>query len=340
MSKTPAVKMINMRRPDLPNRFTFTFPRKQMAIRPRDGDKGPDYAEQQTYSPDLYIKDDFVIDETTPLYQMIQSGIIVVSPNESEIPGYKVYRFFRELEDSINYDENGDEIDEPIVPKKRKNQDKIDHVENDCLKFAEALGIAIYYGDMDYLITHLQTDSTDPALCLHSDPDVLFGEGIRKNRKLFETAGPLDNDAVPQPGQSYAIVRRNIKQKTTIVDGVKKTKTVADYHIAFVIYQLNGINITLEAEADNGRYYLPTFGFYDTNPRGYTFHRRWAGQLPDDDPDRTQALYSNGHTYVLNPSIKARIKARVISAVSSLSKKSKGGKKSNRTLRKKDRQKI
>jgi len=279
---------------------------KIFAIRPRYN--GVIEPEKQTYSDDLYIKEGFELDESSPLYKFINIGLIVESTDAEPKKGYTAYTFFRPLVDSINYDENDDSREIPLKPLNPHKPDPEIRNENDCLKFGEAMGIAIRNGEMNYVINHLQTDNTNPEVCLKENPDVLFGEGIAKNRKLYEKAGPIDNDAVPLPGQSYAIVRKMSKKN-------KKGMTVADYHIAFVIYQSGGINITLEAEANAGNTYLPHFSFYDTNPNGYTFHKRWAGLLPGDDEEfevddddgttymttRHEGLYNNGHTIVLQP---------------------------------------
>ena len=294
-------------------RFTIIDNGGNFAIRPRL-DPGKAYPEKQTYSHDLYIKTGFHLDESSPLKKFIDMGLIVESTNASPKKGYTAYTFFRPLVDSINYDENGDDRldDMEVKPLNPHIPDPEIKNENDCLKFGEAMGIAIRYGNIDNVINHLQTDETDPKICLREDSAVLFGESITKNRKLYEKAGPINNHAIPEPGQSYAIVRKSSKKN-------RKGKIVADYHIAFVIYQEGGINITLEAEANAGREYFPHFSFYDTNPDGYTFHRRWAGLLPGDkeqfeadgeDEDgneityttsRYEDLYNNGNTIVLQP---------------------------------------
>lgn len=304
-------------------RFT-TINKGNFAIRPRDGDDGND-PEEQTYSPDLYIKDGFVLDESSPLKKFMNIGLIVESSSVPTKTGFTAHRFFRPLVDSMNYDENDNERHEALKPKKKSKPDPAISNENDCLKFGEAMGIAIRNGEMDYVIDHLQTDTTDPEVCLRENSDILFGEGVMKNQKLYKKAGPIDNDAIPEPGQSYAIVRRKSKRN-------EKGDTSADYHIAFVIYQEGGINITLEAEANAGREYLPHFAFYDTSPNGYTFHKRWAAHLPGDTTERMEALYSNGNTIVLQPTIKATEPLKTVG-----SKRKRGGKKSKRkiTLRKK-----
>jgi len=220
------------------------------------------------------------------------------------LKGFTAYRFFRPLEDSMNFSKSGKVLKTALKPMIPDKPDPIIKNENDCLKFGEAMGIAIRSGDIDYVIRHLQTDETDPELCVINKPTMLFGDDDDKNINLYKKARSIDNEAIPNPGEAYAIVRREIVAKR------------APYHIAFVIYQENGINITLEAEADAAREYLPRFAFYDTNPNGYTFHKRWAGLLPGDDEEfeeddedtgttyittRHRGLYNNGHTIVLQP---------------------------------------
>ena len=101
-----------------------------------------------------------------------------------------------------------------------------------------------------------------------------------------------NNLAVPTNGESYAIVRKKIFSGN------------APYHIAFVLYTQNNVNITLEAEADNKNDYTPKFGFYDITPNGKTFHRRWSAEMYKDSTDldkqfRYNVLYNNGETIVL-----------------------------------------
>ena len=293
-------RMIGMRRP---NRFTI-INNRNFAIRPRDANKPKDDPEEQTYSPDLYIKNGFLLDESSPLYKFINMGLIVESTTADNKEGYTAYRFFRPLVDSINFDDNGLKRKKGMEAKPLNphiSDPKIRN-ENDCLKFGEAMGIAMRYGDIDYVIRHLQTDETDSEFCVINKPTILFGEKERINTQLYKNAGAIDNNAIPQPGEAYAIVRRKVDGKTP-------------YHIAFVIYKAGSINITLEAEAEADREYLPHFAFYDTNPDGYTFHRRWAGLLPGDDEEyetedddgepytttRHTELYNNGNTIVLQP---------------------------------------
>ena len=102
-------------------------------------------------------------------------------------------------------------------------------------------------------------------------------------------------------GESYAIVRKKINENTA-------------YHASFVVYTHDGVNITLEAEADAGPSYQPKFCLYDTNPEGNTFHRRWSAELykkskNENHQFRYKALYNNGETIVL----KSRILSDILS---------------------------
>ena len=158
-------------------RFTIIDNGGNFAIRPRL-DPGKAYPEKQTYSHDLYIKNGFHLDESSPLKKFIDMGLIVESTNASPKKGYTAYRFFRPLVDSINYDENGDDRpdDMEVKPLNPNEPDPIIKNENDCLKFGEAMGIAIRSGDIDYVIRHLQTDVTHSELCVINKPTMLFGD--------------------------------------------------------------------------------------------------------------------------------------------------------------------
>ena len=241
--------------------FTTTTNNK-FAIRPlAEEDDEPD---ANTYSPDLYIRNDVVLDESSPLVKLMKMGLIVKSSTKFTKKNYTAYQFFRPLLDTINYDKEG--TSHTKKPRFEKRPDPKIYNENDCLKFGEAMAIAMRDGNMDYVINHLRTDVTDPKLCVTiSDRKTLdFGEEDDKNINLYKNVlSGIDNQAIPNPGQAYAIVRREI-----IFDTGE-----APYHIAFVIYQDNGINITLEAAADQGNEYYPRFCFYDINPNGLTFHK-------------------------------------------------------------------
>ena len=209
----------------------------------------------QVGSLDTFVKrkksDDFV--ESVDLHYMKESGIY------EQIEGrFLKFRFFRKLLDT-RYSKTG------IFSEK---EGKKYYNENDCLHFAEFL-----------TMTHgLQPEHTCPfpydyetsALKAKMENNIsdenIFGISDEDNINLL-TNIPMErinNNANPQPGESYAIVRKEIKNTNM-------------YHIAFCLYSHNGVNITLEASADNGRLYLPTFNLYDINPKGLTFHKRYSG---------------------------------------------------------------
>jgi len=281
-------------------RFTITTNNK-FAIRPEDGtieeDGTENDPEEQTSSPYLYIKKGLVLVDSSPLAKLKAMGLIIESNTEFTKTNYTAYQFHRELLDTINYDKNGIALSRTKKPRYEDRPDPKIYNENDCLKFGEAMAIAMRSGNMDYVVRHLRTDITKPELCVttHDRQQLLFGDKENININLYKKVSGIDNEAIPNPGEAYAIVRRKVLDDR------------APYHIAFVLYQDNGINITLEAEAGGGEgnpdgAYLPRFAFYDTNPMGYTFHKRWAGQLPGDTADRIDLLYSNGNTIVLGPS--------------------------------------
>ena len=85
--------------------FTTTTNNK-FAIRPL-ADKEDDEPDANTYSPDLYIKNDVVLDESSPLVKLMKMGLIVESSTEFTKKNYTAYQFFRPLLDTINYDKEG-----------------------------------------------------------------------------------------------------------------------------------------------------------------------------------------------------------------------------------------
>lgn len=252
----------------------------------------PDF---QTTSNSLYIKNDYTIDPNSALAKLINNGFIV-KINEVEIiikqsgldfpTRYGEYKFHRNLLDERKY-VNGS----PINDKKKQ----ISINENDCLKFGECLTFASQIPDMSKFNELLKAD-TNPPFLQSGITEIPFGEtGEHKDNVKIIKGIKLPNKnnyAVPQNGESYAIVRK------------QEIEGKSDYHIAFVLYTDAGVNITLEAEADNGNTYIPKFCFYDINPDGYTFHRRWSAELYKDktDPDsveRYNSLYNNAETIVL-----------------------------------------
>jgi hypothetical protein len=215
----------------------------------------------------LYINDYVIqnIDPSSPLAMLINDGFIVqVKTNEElynedqKIQGtFHRFRFFRKLIDN-RISKTGTKLSDTNLN------------ENDCLNFSEFFTLQqrsrTCTFPYDYKASVLQSkDNGSP-----------FGVSDEENIELLKKIPPETSDynAVPLPGESYAIVR-------------KKMKAGSMYHIAYCIYRHNNINITLEANADSGREYLPKFNFYDTNTRGFTFHKRYI------------QIYDNSKTIVL-----------------------------------------
>jgi hypothetical protein len=253
------------------------------------------------------------------------------------------YQFFRPLIDNRLYSDITQE--NPIGTPDYTSEDKN---ENDCLKFAETLTYVSEHAsnvptETKNLLTKLLAANTNPSFLQtrekYNNRNFPFAEivEIRKLRNCAKntsgqevglsdidyynsqivtiihnnTKEKTNNYAVPTNGQNYAIVRKEVCKNTA-------------YHAAFVVYTTHGgVNITLEAEADNGKTYLPKFCFYDTNQSGNTFHNRWSGELyknkcpnkpPESKPsnmlqedydeyvecfNRHNSLYNNGITLVL-----------------------------------------
>jgi hypothetical protein len=290
--------------------YTYTKDRV-LAIEPVSVGEEDDETEDQTYSNKLYIDQTHEIKSDSPLAILINDGIIVKkktavsfvtkpkkgeSKKPSNVPVYDVYEFYRHLKDNRPYDSEGepDYDDDTAIN------------ENDCLKTAECLTIATQTRDKHLFETLLAANQAPPALRTGAT-NKIFAEtsNDKDNIKLLKPidASKKNNDAVPEMGESYAIVRKRINQN-------------AAYHAAFVIYSHGGVNVTLEAEADAGPLYQPKFGFYDTNPEGNTFHRRWSAELYKTSriPEhkiRRRALYHNGETIVLKSRILSELLAEL-----------------------------
>jgi hypothetical protein len=252
-------------------------------------------AELQTTSDFLYIRSDYIesksIDMNTALGNLLTNGFIVATGNKPtllfkrgglDMPAvYKEYKFYRPLVDKRSYSKDGVIDDNTSIN------------ENDCLKFGECLTVASQTGDKSRFNSMLKAN-TNPSVLQSSVNNTQFGETDKTNIKIAKTtdSNNKNNFAIPLNGESYAIIR------------TKLIKNSAPYHIAFVLYTHDSINITLEAEADNGNDYQPKFCFYDINSTGYTFHRRWSAELYKDATDengmdRYNSLYNNGETVVL-----------------------------------------
>lgn len=259
---------------------------KNLAIKPVP--LGIDYeAEFQTTSDFLFVKQGFTILPDTPLYKMIQNEILV-SEKEADNATDKVIEI--RGENYLQYSYHRPLVDERNVTGKGKSG-SICINENDCLKFSESMTMMNNNIETRTVNDFLKLDSSEPVLqSKHTTyADKVFGESDNQNIKIIKKVDPeyRNDNAKPLPGEAYAIVRKRI------IPGNQ------DYHIAYVVYMHQDINITLEAEADDGIYYLPKFCFYDVNPNNYTFYKRWSGLIYPKDDIRHDALYGNSITIVL-----------------------------------------
>jgi hypothetical protein len=267
-------------------KYTFTKD-KIFAIEPVATSE--DYEpEKQTYSNKLYIQSGYQIDPSSALSSLISDNIIVkkgaANLGTSKSPKmYDTYEFYKLLKD-----------DRPYINGEPDYDDDSAVNENDCLKFAECLTITSQTHDKN-LLEELLKGNKNPPLLQTSVTGKIFSETENDKdniRKLGEIGlSKKNNYAIPKSGESYAIVRKKINEN-------------AAYHASFVLYSHDGVNITLEAEADAGATYQPKFCFYDTNPHGNTFHKRWSAELykkstDPEDQARYNALYNNGETIVL-----------------------------------------
>lgn len=177
--------------------------------------------------------------------------------------GFYKYRFHRPLLD-LRYNEKGQQIPE--------NEDALN--ENDCLNFGEC-STAKYIGIEKHNITVFPY-KYETSVLESKETGVPFGISDELNMEMLKyiPTNKKNNYALPKQGECYAIARKEYRESVM-------------YHIAFCIYSHNGVNITLEANADNGREYLPAFGFYDRSPTGFTFHKRYI------------SMFDNGETIVL-----------------------------------------
>lgn len=269
------------------NIYKYGSRRKIDYIFTEDNMFGLEVIENSLDSYYLYVNIDATIDPESPLAKFIDEGFIVkvgenddpeeddldmpimlqyqkTPVNPEDIPGgYYKYRFHRALLD-LRYDENNKRIPE--------NEDALN--ENDCLNFGEC-STAKHMGlDKNNITTFPYNYET--SILEAKENNIPFGISDEKNMELLKSipSNKKNNYAVPNQGECYAIVRKEYRESVM-------------YHIGFCIYSHNGVNITLEANADNGREYLPAFGFYDTNPNGLTFHKRYI------------SIYDNGETIVL-----------------------------------------
>ena len=246
-------------------------------------------------SQHLYINQNFVIDPLSPLAKFIDYGLIIkvgpvdtfVKQHKSDAPTVELYymkdgvnnkiegtflkyRFFRKLIDK-RFTKTGQ-----FIAKEGKEY----YNENDCLHFSEFLTMTHALEPNQFICPFPYTYET--SVLKAKVPHIIildkhiFGISDEENIKISKLKTlQKDNNAIPEPGESYAIVRKELKDANM-------------YHIAFCLYSHNGVNITLEANADNGRLYLPTFNLYDRNPDNQiTFHKTYS------------SVYDNSTTIVL-----------------------------------------
>jgi hypothetical protein len=252
--------------------------------------------EFQTTSDYLYVRSDYKMNQESALQNLINNNFIIktgITKLTVKLGGldvqsdYNEYKFYRPLKDERTYDSKG-------FPK----EDYVSINENDCLKFGECLTFMNQTLDKNKFDELLRAETGPPMLQSNTNKPFGATENDKDNIKILKEINKNDKDnfAVPKNGESYAIVRKKL-----VLDK-------SQYHIAFVLYTHNNVNITLEAEADNRNDYQPKFCFYDTNPEGYTFHRRWSGELFKNDTsttgsDRYNSLYNNGETIVLKTNL-------------------------------------
>jgi hypothetical protein len=276
------------------DQYTFTN-NKDFVIEPISNE-GQE-REFQINSNYLYIKKniiDSIQQNNNPLFKLIENGFILsIGIKKIYNIHYYQYQFYRQLKDLRKYTKQ----DQP-----RKNDNSLN--ENDCLQFAET--ISMVYQNLINPVNQNNKELFDDIIKAKTTPPALFtinnekfGESDIQN---IDYVNKINNDnknhnALPNNGELYAIVRKEI-----VVGS-------APYHVAFVIYSDDNINITLEAEADNKDDYLPKFCMYDRNPQGFTFHKRWSGELDnilyeeENNQDyliRYQTLYNNAETIVLH----------------------------------------
>ena len=229
------------------------------AIRPEQYEDFESFTQRDSIG--LYIRDGLQLVDS-PLKRLIDRGFIVSDGKLHKIARrvYNRYTFFRPLVDKRKYLGYRQPIDDDL----RIN-------ENDCLKFAESISVASNTLKKTVFNKLIRSNSS-PCVYQAKDVPLLFGESDAKNRKMLTKIATTNHKAFPSAGESYAIIRREL-----VMDS-------APYHIAYVLYSNNGVNITLEANADDGSEYYPRFGFYDTKK---TFHKLFVD------------MYENGTTVVL-----------------------------------------
>ena len=221
----------------------------------------------------LFIKQDYIenIRPDSPLYRMIheidkskgQLKKVSDEPVDYDLIGYKYYKKLVSVSDKYTETKND-------ANKKKIN--KFPHLENDCLGFAECLsrGFTHIPPDTAVLRSKHLTELTDIISCddYSRDNKPIFGECDEKNIQIALQTDTkyTNNNAVPEQGETYAIV--------TVNHGEVET---TPFHATTVIYQTTDgkTNITLEAFAETKDQY-PRFKLYTTDPDSEdTFHNNW-----------------------------------------------------------------
>ncbi len=129
--------------------------------------------------------------------------------------------------------------------------------DNDCLQFAESLA----KGEVHY--------SSEECVYRVKGSKRQFGDTDKQNIELAKKYKANDK-ADPRKGQSYAIVRTNLKEALQFSD-----EDLPPYHIAFVLVEDGEFRITLEADAGAVRR-KPVFGIYSVRPsHPKTFHKTY-----------------------------------------------------------------
>ena len=121
---------------------------------------------------------------------------------------------------------------------------------NDCLQFAESLAIGVVGYDAEACIFKEKSSQLE------------FGDSDEVNIQIAKKLGsPLNENANPNIGEAYAIVRKKI------------VNNKAPFHIAFVLFKDGSTNITLEADAGQ-ELETPVFDMYSTVDPANSFHAR------------------------------------------------------------------
>jgi hypothetical protein len=210
-----------------------------------------------TFLHDNYI----VLDEKEPIKQITQT----INNLYDITNDYYQYIFHRPLKDEREYVK--DNLSQRIAP----IDDNININENDCLKFGECLTVLNQTRDLNRFNEMIQSPEGPSVLQEKSLKNKQFGLSDKKNIAIVNqmSEDETNNNAIPKQGESYAIVMKKLKTE------------YAPYHIAYVIYTHQNVNITLEASADTGNLYYPEFSFYDINPNGNTFHKVYSKHYID-----------------------------------------------------------